>query len=312
MSKKLSFELVAVRAKNDKINSIKKINLWGCELDDVSIFRKMPNLEVISLSVNNLKTLKDFKELKNLRELYLRKNNISDIRELKYLSNCSKLRTLWLSENPISQNPNYRISIIKYLPFLDKLDDIIVSENEREIASQMDSNELLNSFSFPNNINNMIKINDFSNINLNKDYQYNDKGNLNINDLNNNNNPLMSSYGGNNSKQQINNNYSNYNLRTSNNNYNPYQSNSYNNDNFFNQNDNYNSNSNMNNYYDNYNSNNLRSTMGNNEFMSSFKNMDNNTSDSKGIIDCVLILLNKLNNDQLGYVRNVIDQKMQK
>jgi hypothetical protein len=52
--------------------------------------------------------------------------------------------------------------------------------------------------------------------------------------------------------------------------------------------------------------------MGNNEFMSSFKNMDINTSDSKGIIDCVLILLNKLNNDQLGYVRNVIDQKMQK
>ena len=83
MSKKLSFELVAVRAKNDKINTIKYIILWGCELDDVSIFRKMPNLEVISLSINNLKTLKDFKDLKNLKELYLRKNKISDIKELK-------------------------------------------------------------------------------------------------------------------------------------------------------------------------------------------------------------------------------------
>ena len=45
----------------------------------------MPNLEVLSLSVNKINTLKDLFNCNKLQELYLRKNNISDIREIKNL-----------------------------------------------------------------------------------------------------------------------------------------------------------------------------------------------------------------------------------
>ena len=336
MSKKLSFELVAVRAKNDKINTIRNINLWGCELDDVSIFRKMPNLEVISLSINNLKTLKDFKDLKNLKELYLRKNQISDIKELKYLSNCTKLSILWLNENPICQDPNYRMYVLKYLPFLDKLDDIVISESEREMASQM-NNDLLNSNTFQNNINNMMNSNAFSYKN-NIGYQGSDKGNYN-NDLNYNN-PLINSYNdysSNFNQQKMNNTFSNefrYSNRNfnniennnnknlnyykndfnnSNNNFN--SSNSNINNNYNNNNYNYNNTSNNFNYDNNYNlSNNLQSSMNkeSNKVSDFYNNMDIRSNDNKGIMDCVLILLNKLSNDELGYVRSIIDQKIQK
>lgn len=45
----------------------------------------LPNVEVVSLSVNKITSLKDFQNCKNLRELYVRKNEISDYHEIDYL-----------------------------------------------------------------------------------------------------------------------------------------------------------------------------------------------------------------------------------
>ena len=45
----------------------------------------MPNLEVLSLSVNRISTLKEIAACSKLKELYLRKNEIEDIAELKYV-----------------------------------------------------------------------------------------------------------------------------------------------------------------------------------------------------------------------------------
>ena len=39
----------------------------------------MPNLEIVSLSVNKIHSLKDFVYCSKLQELYLRKNNIKDL-----------------------------------------------------------------------------------------------------------------------------------------------------------------------------------------------------------------------------------------
>lgn len=131
MNKKLTKEYIALKTKNDKIQSIKQINLWGSELDDVSLLQKMPELEVISLSINKIKTLKAFENMQHLKELYLRNNLITDIKELKYLSTCPNLKVLWLSENPISKSRVYRSNVLRILPNLTKLDNIIVSENEK-------------------------------------------------------------------------------------------------------------------------------------------------------------------------------------
>lgn len=82
----------------------------------------MPALEILSLTVNRITTLRDVQYNYNMRELYFRKNNLTSLAEVpKYLSNMQQLRKLSLSENPMSeQNPKlYRLFVIKALPQLE-------------------------------------------------------------------------------------------------------------------------------------------------------------------------------------------------
>ena len=136
MSKKLTRELIAQKAKSDRLESIRKLNLWGSNLEDISIIAEMPLLEIVSLSVNKIRTLKPFANLQNLKELYLRKNMISNLNEIKYLTECENLTKLWLKENPICDNPNYRDVIICVLPQVQNLDDIEITDAEREKAEK--------------------------------------------------------------------------------------------------------------------------------------------------------------------------------
>ena len=60
----------------------------------------------------------------SLRELYLRKNSIRDINEIGCLKNLPKLRVLWLSDNPCANVEKYRMTVLKNLPKLTKLDTV--------------------------------------------------------------------------------------------------------------------------------------------------------------------------------------------
>jgi hypothetical protein len=135
--KKLTADIVRMRTKSDKLDCVKNINLWGNELEDVSVVKIMPSLEVVSLSVNKIRSLKDFGQLKNLRELYLRKNMITDLNEICYLSKCPNLRTLWLSENPVAEQKGYRMFVINILPQITKLDDNVITGDERQASQNM-------------------------------------------------------------------------------------------------------------------------------------------------------------------------------
>jgi len=140
MGKQLTAELIIQRTKTDKFDKIKNLNLWGNDLEDVSFIKELPNVEVLSLSVNSIQTLADFANCKKITELYLRKNNISNISEIKYLQGLPNLKVLWLCDNPCSELPNYRSIVIKYLPNLIKLDNSEINQAEREQAQRLDSN----------------------------------------------------------------------------------------------------------------------------------------------------------------------------
>ena len=86
--------------------------------------------------MNNITTLEPFSQLSQLKELYLRKNKIADIEQLFYLENCKRLRILWLQENPIANQPDYRHRVLAALPWLHKLDNIEVSPNEVSAAQE--------------------------------------------------------------------------------------------------------------------------------------------------------------------------------
>ncbi|ORY30097.1 hypothetical protein BCR33DRAFT_792724 [Rhizoclosmatium globosum] len=120
------------------IAQIKSINLWGQNLSDVSCLAGIRGLEVVSLPVNRISDLSPFSDLNNLEELYLRKNEILDPRELRHLMGLPRLKNLWISENPFCDKiKDYRLSMIRLFPNLDKLDDKIITDRERRDAAKI-------------------------------------------------------------------------------------------------------------------------------------------------------------------------------
>ncbi|NXO30983.1 CU002 protein, partial [Cisticola juncidis] len=98
----------------------------------ISICRDLPNIEVITFSVNGISDLEPLHQCQNLSELYLRRNNITSLDELFYLKTLPRLRVLWLAENPCcGPDPHrYRMTVLRNLPSLQRLDNQAVTEEE--------------------------------------------------------------------------------------------------------------------------------------------------------------------------------------
>ncbi|XP_076267395.1 uncharacterized protein LOC143200690 isoform X3 [Rhynchophorus ferrugineus] len=136
MAKRLTEEMVIARTKISDLSKVKRLNCWGSELVDISLLRKIPNVEVLSLSINKINSLADFQYCKRLEELYIRQNDIRDLNEVVYLQNLSNLKNLWLGENPCSNTEGYRRAVLKALPQLQKLDNIAVTQEELRDAQR--------------------------------------------------------------------------------------------------------------------------------------------------------------------------------
>lgn len=152
MAKTLTVELIQAKCRTDRLSFIKNLNLWGNDLADVSVLSQLPNLEILSLSVNRISSLFSFQNLTKLKELYLRKNEIYDFEELQYLKKLPNLKILSLSENPIANFIDYRKIIIEILPNLEKLDEKIISVEFRpEEKTQFDRNAFIRQSSMISN-----------------------------------------------------------------------------------------------------------------------------------------------------------------
>lgn len=130
---RLTEDMIVARTRVSDMNHVKKLNCWGAELSDISVIRKLTNVEVLSLSVNTISTLADIQNCKNLQELYIRKNQIPDIGEILWLRELPRLKNLWLEENPCAESVGqelYRQTVIRNLPQLQKLDNVPVSSEE--------------------------------------------------------------------------------------------------------------------------------------------------------------------------------------
>ena len=125
MSKELTIEILKSRIniKEQNLDSIKSLNLYGLNLSELALLNKLPSLEILSLSNNQIKDISVLANHKNLKELYLSNNQINDINQLENLKNCQKLEKLILKGNPISNNPHYLEKINLILPNLIFLDE---------------------------------------------------------------------------------------------------------------------------------------------------------------------------------------------
>ncbi|KAJ9579630.1 hypothetical protein L9F63_004709, partial [Diploptera punctata] len=85
-------------------------------------------------SVNKIGSLSDFQFCRNLQELYVRKNNIRDLNQILYLQDLPRLKSLWLEENPCADVDSYRMTVLRALPNLQKLDNVAVQPEEVQDA----------------------------------------------------------------------------------------------------------------------------------------------------------------------------------
>lgn len=142
----LTANLILQKTKVDNLSQVKNLNLWGMDLQDISIVKSLPNLEVLALSVNHITSLADLIECKQLKELYLRKNDIANLSEVHHLTKLPLLTVLWLCDNPCAAHPLYRTFAIRCCPKLKQFDNIEVSPQERAEADrlqQTDINEIM-------------------------------------------------------------------------------------------------------------------------------------------------------------------------
>ena len=71
----------------------------------------------------------------------MRKNFIGNLNEVRYLQNLRNLKILWLGENPIADHPMYRAFVIKCVPQVEKLDNDLVSADEKAKAESFNIND---------------------------------------------------------------------------------------------------------------------------------------------------------------------------
>ena len=131
---RLTEELVLSRTRAPALGEVKNLNLWGQSIVDVSVLRRMPRVEVLSLSVNKIASLADFARCPVLQELYLRKNEVPDLGEVRHLRGLEHLKILWLCDNPCASSSEYRPRVVRALPQLRKLDNQEITEEERAAA----------------------------------------------------------------------------------------------------------------------------------------------------------------------------------
>ncbi|KAF8297690.1 putative C21orf2-like protein [Trypanosoma cruzi] len=134
-------QTVLERTKAESLSAVRNLNLWGEGFTDVTIVERIPGIEVLALAANQLTTLRPFASCTSLRELYLRKNDIKSLAEVKYIKDLPNLRTLWLMDNPCAKSNHYRSFVLRCCPNLKQLDNIEVTETEREEAKKKLSEE---------------------------------------------------------------------------------------------------------------------------------------------------------------------------
>ena len=57
---KLTVEYVLNKCKIDNIKKIKKLDVWSSDLDEISLIKEMPFIEICSLSLNKIESLSYF------------------------------------------------------------------------------------------------------------------------------------------------------------------------------------------------------------------------------------------------------------
>jgi Leucine-rich repeat (LRR) protein len=127
--------------KIDGLKTLKKLKYLSLAHNFISIItnlEELSQLENLNLYQNQIHSIPIWfgKKLISLKVLNLANNQISSFDQITRLRSLYELRELYLQGNPIDHNEHYRLLVISYVPSLQRLDGIDISEDERKQAKE--------------------------------------------------------------------------------------------------------------------------------------------------------------------------------
>jgi len=159
------FDVIPV--KNSKYaKNCTEVHLGDQNLQEVTNFDKFPNLECLWLNNNKLEKLEGLETNFRIRDLYLQDNKLKtlegsiqilihlrilDLRNnelrdldktLEFLKDHKQLIQLDLSDNPVAEEPNYRLRVICAIPSVKVLDRHVITLEDRQKAKAWYSAEV--------------------------------------------------------------------------------------------------------------------------------------------------------------------------
>ncbi|XP_076166259.1 uncharacterized protein LOC143146134 [Ptiloglossa arizonensis] len=120
----------------DNLATLKVLNLAGNNIKVIGYhdFQGLTSLKELNLRRNKIKKLLGFGETPQLQKLYLNNNDIQKIEDIGSLTKALHLREITIDGNPITLNGDYLSFLVSYLPNLQFLSTIQITEQIRRTA----------------------------------------------------------------------------------------------------------------------------------------------------------------------------------
>lgn len=99
-------------------------------IEELQITVFLPHLQQLFAQDNGMKRCGPLNALPSLKVLDVSFNRFASLKRLAYLGTLSRLENVNLAENPIANKRRYRDSVLRMMPWVRELDNVIVSEKE--------------------------------------------------------------------------------------------------------------------------------------------------------------------------------------
>ena len=108
------------------------VSLNKIENVDKVFLGDLPLLQIFICDDNYIKNINGLTKFESIKTISIQNNKIIDVNCLDRLFSLRKLKELFIKGNPITKNNLYRENLIKLIPSLNKIDNRIILEEERE------------------------------------------------------------------------------------------------------------------------------------------------------------------------------------
>ncbi|TMW63785.1 hypothetical protein Poli38472_002726 [Pythium oligandrum] len=133
----LSFNALTTLEGLEKATNLRNLNLSHNQFRSLDGIERFTQLRILRCSFNEIKTLHWVAPLIQLQELWVNENEI-ETTELTHLVSLPALQTLILHPNPCTNAVNYVSHVVKTVPWIARVDAVVVDDSMRENAQHTD------------------------------------------------------------------------------------------------------------------------------------------------------------------------------